>query len=435
MEKILYRRIDSAPLIVFRIIFGLLIFLESIGAIFTGWVKENLIKPEFTFNFIGFDFLQPLPGNGMYFYYLIMGIFGFFVMIGFRYRLSIICFFLMWTSTYLMQKSAYNNHYYLTVLLSFIMIFLPANRSHSVDVRLRPAIKKNTVPYWTSLVLIAQITIVYFFGAVAKLYPDWLTAEPVAQFLSTKTTYPIIGPLLAKTWFHYLLSYSGVIFDFLIIPLFLYKPTRKIALILSITFHLFNAVIFQIGIFPFLSLAFALFFFDPTTIRRIFFKNKSIAPDTSPASKIKSPLMLIAICYFIIQLALPIRHWFIDGNVLWTEEGHRLSWRMMLRAKSGFQHFTVIDKKDRNKIPIRLNDYLTSKQISSMAVHPDMIWQFAQRLKKQYAENGQDISVFVDGAVSVNGRTSQPLIDNAVDIANVPWRIVRHHYWVKAFKE
>lgn len=98
MNKFLFKQIDNSPLIIFRIIFGLLIFLESVGAIFTGWIKRTLIDPEFTFTVIGFEWLQPLPGNGMYFYYLVMGTFGFFVMIGYKYRLSIISFTLMWTA-------------------------------------------------------------------------------------------------------------------------------------------------------------------------------------------------------------------------------------------------------------------------------------------------------------------------------------------------
>ena len=78
----LFKHIDNSALIVFRIIFGLLCFLESVGAIFTGWVKRTLVDPDFTFNFIGFEFLQPLPGNGMYYYYVIMGVFGLLIMVG-----------------------------------------------------------------------------------------------------------------------------------------------------------------------------------------------------------------------------------------------------------------------------------------------------------------------------------------------------------------
>ena len=60
LNNLLYKSVDNSPLIVFRIIFGFLIAAEAWGAIFTGWIKRTLIEPEFTFNFIGFDFFQPL---------------------------------------------------------------------------------------------------------------------------------------------------------------------------------------------------------------------------------------------------------------------------------------------------------------------------------------------------------------------------------------
>ena len=105
-----YRPIDNAPLILFRIALGALIMVESFVAIFTGWVKKNLIDPTVHLPHIGFDFLIPLPGLGMYAYYCIMGIFGLGILVGFKYRLSLAGFTLMWTGVYLMQKASYNNH-------------------------------------------------------------------------------------------------------------------------------------------------------------------------------------------------------------------------------------------------------------------------------------------------------------------------------------
>ncbi len=431
MEKFLYRHIDNTPLIIFRVVFGLLLFLESIGAIFTGWVNRTLIAPAFTFNFIGFDFLQPLPGNGMYYYYIVMGLFGFCVMIGYRYRIAIISFFVMWSATYLMQKSSYNNHYYLTALLSFLMIFQPANNYLSVDAKRNPSLKAISVPNWTSLILMTQIGIVYFFGGVAKIYPDWLNAIPARIFLSTKTSYPVVGEIFATDWFPYLLSYGGLFFDLCIIPLLLFKKTRLFAFCLSIFFHLFNAIIFQVGIFPFLSLAFILFFFEAPTIHKIFLKKKPYYDKNEiilPRSK--SVFIAFLSVYFIIQLLLPLRHWVIKDPVLWTEEGHRLSWRMMLRSKGGYQIFTVVDKKTNEKKIVNLKQYLSHKQQRAIVTKPDMIWQFAQRLKRQYAKEGKDIAVYVRGQVSVNRRPTQPLINDTVDLATTNWYHFKHNEWL-----
>ena len=274
MNKFLFKKIDNSSLIVFRILFGLLCFLESVGAIITGWVNRTLIEPQFTFNFIGFDFLQPLPQPWMYTYYIIMGVFGLGVMLGYKYRWSMLGFAMMWSATYLMQKSSYNNHYYLLMIFSFIMVLLPANRYASLDVKLRPKLKSVTMPNWCRWVIILQLFIVYTYASVAKLYPDWLDASVVKLLMQNKAHFPIIGGVLQQSWLHYFIAYAGIVFDGLIIPLLLFKPTRKYAFFASIFFHLFNSFVFHIGIFPYLSLAYSLFFFDPNTIRNIFLKKK-----------------------------------------------------------------------------------------------------------------------------------------------------------------
>src|SRR5699024_10820551 len=90
MRRIAFQQVDNTGITIFRILFGLLLLLEGFGAILTGWVREVLVVPEFTFSFIPFPFLQPLPGNGMYFYFIALGILGCAIMLGYRYRLAII---------------------------------------------------------------------------------------------------------------------------------------------------------------------------------------------------------------------------------------------------------------------------------------------------------------------------------------------------------
>lgn len=431
LNKFMFKHIDNSALIVFRIIFGLLCFLESVGAIFTGWVKYTLIDPKFTFNFIGFEFLQPLPGQWMYLYYAIMGGFGLLIMLGYKYRFSMIVFTLLWTATYLMQKASYNNHYYLLCLLSGIMIFLPANKYASLDAKLNPSIKQISMPNWCKWIFVIQLFILYTYASIAKLYPDWLDLTVPTQLMQSKINYPIIGDALQHSFFPYLVGYGGVLYDGLIIPLLLYKPTRKLAFFGSIFFHLFNSIVFGVGIFPYLALAFSLFFFTPKTVRDIFLKKKPFYEDNKIIIPKCKPLLLgLASLYFMIQLILPIRHYFIKDNVLWTEEGHRLSWRMMLRSKSGYATYKVVNKKTGDKTTINLDHYLSKKQKRLVTTKPDVIWQFAQRLKQDFLSKGQEVSVFVDCKVSVNGRPYTTLINPKTDLAAVKWNTFKHSDWL-----
>lgn len=432
----LFKHIDNSSLIVFRIIFGLLCFLESIGAIFTGWVKANLIDPKFTFSFIGFEWLQPLQGNWMYVYYVIMGIFALFIMIGYKYRFSIIGFTLLWAATYLMQKASYNNHYYLLVLISSIMVFMPAHKYASLDVKYNPNLKANSMPQWCKLVFVLQLIIVYTYAALAKLYPDWLNTSFIEILMKNKSQYFLIGDLLQQKWLHYVLAYGGIVFDALVIPLLLFKTTRKFILVVAICFHLFNSFVLQIGVFPYLALAFTLFFFNPKTIQKLFLKRKELYKKGEVfIPKFKTLLITLFTIYFIVQIGLPLRHYFIKDDVLWSEEGHRLSWRMMLRAKSGTASYTVENKETGKRLIINLNDYLTKKQARGASTKPDVIWQFSKYLKEKFRRNGQDVSVFVDCMVSVNGKPYKRLINPEVDLANVSWETFKHSNWILPSKQ
>ncbi len=431
MRARLFSSIDNSPLIIFRIIFGILICLESWGAIATGWVSKTLIKPQFTFNFIHLDFLQPLPGNGMYVYYIIMGVVGLGVLLGYRYTLASALFCLLWGGTYLMQKSSYNNHYYLLWILSFLMCFLPANKDLSLDTRLGFTKQKNTMPYWSKFLIIAQLAIVYTYAAVAKLYPDWMDTTVAANLMAGKANYPIIGALLQQKWTHYVITYVGIFFDLLVIPALLFKPTRKIAFFTAIFFHLYNSIVFQIGIFPYLALSFCLFFFPAEKIRQWFYsKNKKfITIKKTPYTPNKWILIALSI-WICIQIALPLRHWLFKGDVLYTEEGHRMSWRMMLRSKSARNIFYIQKEEKAPKERVKLSDYLTSKQIRSMGGKPDMIWQFAQHLKKEYAKKDIPIKVFVTNYTRVNNKPKVQLINPNVDLATVKWNYWSHNDWI-----
>ncbi|MCQ0111430.1 HTTM domain-containing protein [Zhouia amylolytica] len=431
LNRLLFKQIDNVSLVVFRVFFGFLIAAETFGAILTGWVKKALIAPEFTFTVIGFEFLQPLPGYGMYIYFGVMGVLGLLVMIGYKYRLSLGLFTVMWTVVYMMQKASYNNHYYLLILICLLMLILPANRYLSFDAKRNPDIKRISMPAWCKWIIVFQLWIVYTYASLAKLYPDWLDFTVVRNLMSAKDHYYLIGDVLQNHWVHVFITYTGILFDLLVIPLLLWKPTRKLAFFASLVFHLFNSIVFQIGIFPYLSLAFTLFFFEPETVRNIFLKKKTLYEGNEVmVPSYKNTFYTVATIYFLIQIALPLRHWFIKDDVLWTEEGHRLSWRMMLRSKAGYSTFKVVDKSTGETELVYPKNYLTRKQLGIVGTKPDVIWQFAQRLKKQYNAQGKEVAIYVKNRVSVNHRPTKPLIDESVDLAAEPWKQFKHHTWL-----
>ncbi len=432
MRKLLQPQ-DNAPLIVFRLFFGFLLAAETFGAIATGWVKRNFIDPEFTFSHIGLQWLQPLPGLGMYAWFVIMGCLGILVMLGYRYRLSLGLFTLLWTSVYLMQKESYNNHYYLLILVCIIMLWLPANRAVSLDVKQGRTVAASQMPRWCSWILIAQISIVYLFAVVSKLYPQWLNGQYIRLLLTSRDNDIFIKGVFDQHWFHLFIAWSGILFDLLIVPLLLYKRTRTAAFLAALVFHLFNAIVLQIGIFPFFALSFVLFFYPPENIRKIFLKRWK-TPDAVPV-KTNAAVWYFFIPYFIVQLALPLRHHFIKGDVLWTEEGHRLSWRMMLRQKNGYAAFRIVEKETGTVTFYDLQKHLRPKQQGFVATKPDGIWQLCQHIKKEYAAQGKTVSIYVQAMVSVNGSPFRALVDPKTDMAQADWNYFGHSDWILLYND
>jgi len=429
MNQLFFKNIDNSPLIVFRIFFGFLIACESFGAILTGWVNNVFITPKFTFSFIGLNWLQPLPGYGMYFYFIFMGLFGIAIMLGYRYRVAILSYTILWSGVYFMQKTSYNNHYYLLLIISFYMIFLPANQYASIDVKQQRVHKQNSMPYWVNLLFIIQVAIVYFYAAIAKFYPDWLNGTFTRILLAETTSNEFFLALFSNKYFYLFIAYAGILFDLLIVPLLLFKKTRTIALVASLIFHLFNAIFLQIGIFPFFALTFSLFFYPPEKIRKLFFKSKPVFNESVAENHNGKQILLFFLLPFLfIQLLLPLRHHLIEGDVLWTEEGHRLSWRMMLRKRDGFINFKI---KNNNTGEMTSYDYhknLTPKQARNLATKPDFIWQYCQKIKQEYY--GKNISIYIDCKNNINNGEFKTLIDPKQDFVKAKWNYFWHNDWI-----
>ena len=157
LQSVLFKPIDHVQITMWRILFGLVLIFECIGSNLVGWTTEVFTSPpEFTFNFIGFEFLQPLPGNGMYIYFIVMGLLGLAITLGWRYRIVMPLFTIGWAGLYFMHKTSYNNHHYMMLLLCFLMCFTPAHANLSMDAKKGRTKRLGTLPSlfkWQFLVL------------------------------------------------------------------------------------------------------------------------------------------------------------------------------------------------------------------------------------------------------------------------------------------
>jgi uncharacterized membrane protein YphA (DoxX/SURF4 family) len=432
----LFEPIDNGSLVVFRICFGLLMFAESAGAIATGWVTRTFVEPQYNFPIVGFQWLSPPPGETIYAYYLLMAAAGLAIAFGFAFRFAVAVFTVMWTGVYLMQTTHYNNHYYLIILLNLLLMTTPANADVSIDARRDPSIRSRTCPRWCVTIFILQTAVVYGYATFAKLQPDWLAAKPLGIWLATRENWAVVGPFYAQPWLKYALSWAGIAFDGLIVPALLWSRTRRYALATAVFFHLFNSFTFRIGVFPYMALALCVFFFPPDRMAQLFLRRGSSDEQENSATR-TSPYPRSAVwqtafaVYFALQLAMPLRHLAYPGNVNWTEDGYRMSWRMMLRSKTGTALFVVSDPDGSREWKIRPASRLSRAQVTKIAHRPDMIWLFSRYLAGEFEELGHpNVRVLVQSNVRLNGRPPHPFVDPGVDMARAPWRLYGRTPWV-----
>lgn len=419
---------DIAILAYFRVAFGAIMLWEMWRYSSYGWISRYWIEPSFHFTYFGFEWIRPWPGIGMYIHFGVMALLAFFILLGLWYRLSATLFFLGFSYIFLLEQAHYLNHFYLVCLIAFIMIFLPANRAWALDAWRRPDGRSDWMPNWSLWLLRFQIAVPYFFGGLAKLNSDWLRAQPIESWLASRTDFPLIGQFFTEKWMVFGFAYGGLLLDLLVVPFLLWRKTRPFAFAAAVLFHLTNARLFSIGIFPWFMIAATAVFFNPSWPRQALNlfglgQRKSARP---AKIELRSWGLVCLAVYVLLQIVLPLRHFIIPGNVSWTEEGHRFAWHMKLRDKDASAMFTLVNTAGETW-EIDPLEHLTARQLSKMSSRPYLILQYAHFLAEEAAAQGHDsVEVRAEVWASLNGRSPQQLIDPTVNLAaqpRTPWAV------------
>ena len=423
MNERLFRPVDIAPLVFFRIVGGTLIAMECAGHALTQF-RQVYVDATFHLAWPLTPWLVPGPPAAVYVHMTANVVAATLVVLGCWYRAAAICLAIGIGALLGMEQTAYINHTYLYALYAGIFACIPANAAVSLDARRRPAIARSTVPAWCLYLLRFQIAVVYTFAGIAKLDADWLRAMPLSVWLQSDAGYPWIGPLLAAPATAYFMSYGGLVFDLLIVPAMLWARTRRYAFAIALVFHLTNVVTFGIGSFPWFSLAATALFFPPESFRRLPFLRSRLDTLPPPAialspsqSEIRRGIIVAALAaYAFVQITIPSRRFFIAGNPSWTEVGHTFAWRMMLRNKVARLQLRLHEPATGRSWSEGPAKYLVGRQIGKVAGDPEMILQLARHVARRYAEKGRRVEVRVDAFARLNGRPERRLVREDVDL-------------------
>ena len=456
----LFEPVSNASLVLFRVTFGGIMLWEVFRYFEYGWIQRYFMDPGYHFTFPGFGWVTPWAGDGMILHFIILGILATFIMIGLFYRASTILFFLGFSYVFLLEYARYLNHFYLVILISFLICFLPLAARGSLDSLLRGTSARKA-PAWTLWLVRFQIGVVYFFGGIAKLNPDWIRGEPMRSWFSGAEGMAFFGSFIGSEASVLFMSWFGLLFDLLVVPALLWRKTRVWAFALAVMFHLSNAFLFSIGIFPWFMIAATTIFFEPDWPARALRAMKTrlnrwgatpastpdydwttqepdhapaavpvTPPLTSPAkAPITTPLIahipmpgrrtvissLLAV-WVLFQVLVPLRHLLYPGYVSWTEEGHDFAWHMKLRSKQGYVTY-LVTYEDGSQDRVSPEKYLTNWQESKMAEHPFMIQRFAEYLEEILSTPDKRVeAIYAESMASLNARPPAPLIDPFVDL-------------------
>ncbi|WP_116105184.1 HTTM domain-containing protein [Lewinella sp. IMCC34191] len=413
---------SAAPLIVFRIGFGLMMLLSIIRFWAYGWIYKLYIFPDFFFSYRYFEWVKPL-GEWTYALFAVAGLSAFCVMIGYRYRIAILVFFLSFTYIELMDKTTYLNHYYFVSLLAFLLVFIP------IPAGLGAAERRKSANTFYRNALRIFVGVVYFYAGLAKLNSDWLLhAQPLATWLPGRDHFPLVGPLFRERWVHFAFAWAGAIYDLAIPFLLWWRRSRPVAFVLVVVFHVMTWVLFPIGMFPWIMIVSALIFFDDDAHRSIVASLRAVLPRFGTRTKTRrtgpyrAPALAQAAIVAVLayHLLFPFRHLLQQDELFWTENGFRFSWRVMLIEKAGMATFRVEDRAGDQRITVNNREFLSTFQEKQMSTQPDFLLEFGHFLADHYRAQGfTEPAVYVESYVALNGRMSRAYVDPTVDLTTI----------------
>lgn len=444
----LLKPVDALPLRVFRSLFGIAMMMEMIYLIGNEAVDKLLFTSEVRIPFDFFEWLHPLPAPLMRMLPVLMLVAALLLTVGKWVRPAGLAFFVMHFYFLLLDKSYYNNHMYLYSLAA--LLFALAEETRQKDGVI-------TVPNWAWRMMQFQVIVVYFYGGIAKLNPDWMSRhEPVLSILKAPQTSWILESTSAPFVINALV-WGGLLYDLLIPVLLLIRKTRVMALLLCLIFHISNIFIFNtgesgtIGEFPLVMIASCFLFFTPDVLNKWLnklpvnpFKVKvqrvrKKMPEKKQHEIIQRPglahnynfVLPFVIIYSLVQLLFPLRHYLITDNVLWTAEANNFSWRMKIRSADFQNRIWVRTEPGGARTELHPMGFVNAMQYSLISQNPVDMMKFARAMVPILKKRGVANPVIeVTMELGINGRPRQLAIDSTLNLAAVKHVPYQHAEWI-----
>jgi len=442
----LFKERDATTVSLFRIGFGIMMVIEMVYYLKVDFVYNAITGPQLLFKYPGLEFINPLPDTYMYIINVLLLLSAILITIGEFCQIAALFFFLGYTYFFLQDATYFNNHFYLISLLSFLLIFIDADKT----LRFRNILKKDNpqkikpavVPNWNIWIIRTLLILVFFFSGLAKINGDWLSGEITKAMFTSFSKDSGLGQYLQSSFNIKLFAIGGMLFDLLIGFILKFKPTRNIGIIGLIIFNALNAIFWNdIGIFPYLMIAITIIFCEPETVSKFFHKekkekikkskkNKQALKTATPKIIENKPLQwngkrkltagLLGL-FILVQILFPLRHYVMTNNPDWTGVGALFAWRMKAQTRtieSIDMNLFVLDTGETQKVDTY--SFLTANQKIHFVEDPRRLVQLARHVSKTAAEQGfPNLGVKADIKVSFNGREPQHMFSPELNLVEV----------------
>jgi hypothetical protein len=422
-------RVSAASVAVLRMVLGAIVCWSMLRYLGRGWVASQLTDPAFHVTYPGLWWVRPLPGPWMHLVLLAVAAAAVALALGWHQRVAaaVALAGFLWVES--VDAATYLNHYELVTLLLAWAAVLPLSGAWSLDRRAGRERGDGTVGAWVVWALRAQLAVVYLGAGLAKLELDWLVrAEPLRTWFAARGDLAVLGSLLSHPAAAHVASWAGAVFDLTIVVFLLWRRSRKFAYAAVVTFHAVTWWLFpSIGLFPLAMVALTPVFFEPDWPERFVGRARAGATraDRAERRRVPTSAWLVLLTIVAVQVVLPVRHWFVPGDVRWDDYHYRWSWRVMLNERAGIASFDLVDPETGAHERVLPEATLAPHLARYVASRPEALRQYAHFLADEAeSRTGRRPHVYVTAWVSVNGSNRALVVDPTVDLAAAPSSLV-----------
>jgi len=411
---------DNITLVLTRIAFGVFVAIRM-GWYFAVDFYDFLALSPFTAPYWGFYWL---PNVGVWVDAVLAVGFaaGLGLALGIFARWAAILVVLTLGYVFFIDVATWGNLDYFFIWLAILFAISPHDGRLSYDVRrgARPRITETQT--WAHLAPRILVFVLYFFAGLIKLNGDWLSGDVFAVFVAQDLP-ASVASIFTTTPLGVAMAISGAAFDLFIVPLFMVRTTRKLAVAALVVFHTTNFFLLDIYFVAPMMLLITLVLFLPDS-----FWSARIAPyeqdDPEPWPLIRESLWVCRMrvaalgVFAAFHLLVPLRFVAMHDSIvdaLWSQQAMHYSWWLRSYSIQADAKFYVTTDREPERQRIKPLDYVSKTQ-SMFLLQPGAIVTFADVVRRDMEAKGhRDVAVWADIDMSLNGRPHRPFTDPEID--------------------